>query len=349
MQFDFKSSQVKRRGKTFVSTPTSSPTGISPRFSLPPWIHTRLVVSAMSFTLGFLCVGIALFHLLGFLSSWKKQTPYAFALITAHESGPVRKNITVIWIDPKKDEMRIITYPPQLEIITNAFGTYPVGSLPALFIQEKRSQKELAQVLSYATTIQLKGVIENSSAQRVNRSVLRASVLQSLYGGTKTSLPYADRIALTEYIVTSHHRVVEEAIPETVLIEKTEGLEKRAEFADPLYRSWLSKRVSHFDLAEDDMSIAVVNASGVRGVGAIASNILERMGFQVLSLGDTSDIRENGVLFLRQTSLTKTSTFIDLQALFPVQVSTDEEEALRKRADLVLYIGKKEAGLLPRK
>lgn len=343
MQFDFKPAK-----KTPIQTLNTNRQSEGERVSWKVPLNTKAFTSFIFFTLGLLCIVVSCFHLWGMTSTWNKKTPIGILALTDDSNNPVRTHISIVWIDPRKSEVLILHFPDELELTIDRFGSYPLSSIEGLITQENLSPHVMSRMASLFLGVHLSGSIHIPRATTLSVGDLRYGVFSMLFGGSKTTFGYADRIAIAEYVLASNKRVIEEDVPTTVFLSSKNNTEPRLQLDSRAYSAWLERRIRKDFYEQEGISIAVINASGKKGIGATVAQALETIGFSILSIGDTSEPIETGKLVLGDVDDKRSRVTQALVNLFAFPIEMNADEAQRKRAQILLYIGKNDAQTIPR-
>lgn len=261
-------------------------------------------------------------------SSDTKPTAYLFVRETATE---IPSEVRLVWITERKKELMSVSIPPNLGFSSPTIGTYPIAGAMRAYGQQHVSETTQKTELSLFFRTRIEGIIrtKNGGLTRALFSTCSIASWKQCLVALHIALPGAFSFRELEFPATLL------GAPDAAGIARI----NRSAYADFLQRQ-------SFPLfGFEGKTIALVNASGVNGIGKRAQAVFEDLGLSVLVVTDTAQIQEHGSLVISQETPETQELTQSLATFFSVKIRSDDEEVNHYRTELVFFIGKKQAAL----
>ena len=283
----------------------------------------------------FLVIGIFSYAYFFRTNQWLAEEPYNLALQT-----PDQNQITFLSLDPTTDTITLLSFPPDLVILTAyGYGDYKVESLLKLGQIEGLDHLLLTSSLQQTlglpvyTMVKLDSSINSSSWQRELKTNL---LLKSL----TSNFPLKDAIKLTrqlnavrpdkvDYIDLATSRLVyEDLLRDESLVLRLDL--KRLD-------GFVSSNLSSSAYRTNQPTVAVINTTPEPGLASRATRILVNTGVDVVSQSDNRDHLKISKIIINTPELKNSITTKLLSYLFSPQIEEGSTDSYR--ADIVLFLG----------
>lgn len=220
-------------------------------------------------------------------------SPYRYNMAVASQEG----DVAFVSYDPEEKQIFVLPYPRNLEIKSRSVGTYRVENLyklgsyegePGTFVRRKMQGFMRVPVAGYVTTTSLNGSVRRSLTQRLRRA---------LWNPTGTSLSRMDAVVLLIRLSTYEWREgsQEELVRGGVLTRVGDVWR----YSHERLKSYLGARVFDWTVGDDNITVAIINNSGIDGLGSDLSEFFSNLGFDVVMVknGTTSASESTAVVF----------------------------------------------------
>lgn len=328
MQFDF-----RPEGKRFSIRPRllRQGTSVGPiRLDLTRLSPVIVIVSVLLLLI--LGMGWFLKNIAGASSRQLQTNPKGIVFFTKDPQIPVRKHVSVLWIDPRSRRLTVIKYPDDLMLTSSSFGTYPVSSLYDFFTLEQKREAQLLSALSQGLRVYLSDFVVVSSVPSLpsdSRALAREVLLSS-----STTLTLSDRYALFLFLLSSNFVVQTQSAQDLLGLD-----ESKASQVGEAYARWIGREASFITDSSDQLTVAFVNASNRTGSAAQFSTALANFGFQPIGLTDQDEKLEEGALYFATSRIADSLMGQMLEGIALLSGSVNTEVTSRYRADVVLIVG----------
>jgi len=215
----------------------------------------------------------------GIVESQLARGEERFNLVQVEESGEVE-----FWsFDPVARGWLVIVWPKNLRIRSRSVGSYQVGQLSQLGSYEGRA-----------------GEFVRAKVQ----GFMKVPVQAYLIRGEKrqASMNWLDKVILWWWRQRYERREVgeEELIRAGVLVP---GEEENWDYQEGRLQDFLGTRVLDWGVGEEDWTVAIINESGLDGLGADVASFLENVGMDVLMVRNgEGEKAETEVIVAREES-----------------------------------------------
>lgn len=256
-----------------------------------------------------------------------------YHLLLISEGGA---RVSLASFDPVEQKTILIEFPSELLITSRSVGMYSVGDLYQLGKYRDGGGLFVRQKIQGFLKLPITGYLVNPGSGE-SRELLRGALIKSFFNSKyETNLSYKDRLILMGEYRDSSSRV----------IGKEELL--RAGILEPAENGWgynaarLSGYVggSLFDwkVGQEGATVAIVNESGLDGMGSDFAEFVQSMGMDVVSVRSGSNVEEQTRIRVEdpakvEKALKRIAQVFDFE---PYEVG----ENTQQRADIVFWVGR---------
>jgi len=268
---------------------------------------------------------------------WKGSSRVVIAL-----SGD---SLNVLSLDPKTESGVLMMIPDEMMInAALGFGKYKAGSIAGLDIQEKQDGNLIKLSVSKHMGILVDGLIRHSkdvqSKTDIERMLVRQIGLKSV-GSNSSDLSMWDLIRVWWNLIRLRDVSVELISLDQILGYETlklpDGsmvLDISYEYLDQLSREYLIDEV----IANNDITVGVINTTGRVGLGRLVARILSNSGFHVVFVETDDLVLMESNLLVNDKSLSSLEIMDRLEKLLEAEVFI--EEVRDSRAQVIVKLGK---------
>lgn len=244
----------------------------------PKWIYSLIIGLIVSIVLG-LCVSeYRSSQLVGNL-----QYRFNMALIVP-DIG-----VTFISYDPAESSILALPFPTSLAINSRSSGEYSIASLYKLGSYKGNGGKFARQKIQGFMRVPIPGYLVLNKKSTSPKSQLRKgllSVLLSLKSPESSLSKFDAAILLYRASKYSWREVGEEELVRAAVIEKKDsGLLYHPE----RLQEYVGGRLVDWGIGASGVTVAIVNASGVNGLGSDMADFLSNLGFDVVMVRSVTD------------------------------------------------------------
>lgn len=283
----------------------------------------------------FLSLGLLSFYFLH-TTSWKGQTPIGIVVLTS-DAGQILKDTNVVWIDPQAKEISLLTIPGNLRVHTKQAGSYTLAALYGLHVLDHDTPQQFLKAFVRNIRIDSPFLIIREGKKAPTVGTLRSFLLSSIFDASGTyAFPFADRFAIFWYALFGSARSVPVSFPASVLSSE-QGLD------DLAYDAFIEKNFQNTQVKQEGLSLAVVNASAQSRLASTVGRLFSVLGLNILSVSDTPNTQDAGSIVVRDGKLMRSSTVTMLSRYIGSAIKVSPDTANEYRADVVVFLGKKEA------
>lgn len=283
----------------------------------------------------FLSVAIISFIFLR-LANWQRKGTTSVAFLTS-EKSQVLKQTTVLWVDPEKNEISILDLPGDLSVHTPGSVAYSLKALYGLYAINHALPADFQKALARNIRIDVPFFMVREGKTSPSEMGLRRYVLGILLDNKNPSLfPLADRFALLWYVWFSGASVKRLELPPSI-VASPQGLDELS------YDTFLQKNFLNVNLKKEALSIAVVNASSQSRLASTLGRMFTAFGLNILSVSDTPNVQDLGSIQVNSGQLMSSETVGVLGRYITGPVQVNPTTTSEYRADIVVFLGKKEA------
>ncbi len=270
------------------------------------------------------------------LADWQRKGTTGIAFLTS-EAGQVLKTLTVLWVDPDKNEITLMPIPGELTVHTPGSVSYSLKALYGLYAINHASPADFQKALARNIRIDLPFFIVREGNKAPSESGLRRYVASLLFETKDVSLfSLSDRFALFWYVWFSGAKVSPTEFPQHIT-SSPDGLD------DLSYDTFLQKNFLNVSLKKEGYSVAVVNASSQSRLASTLGRMFTAFGLNILSVSDTPNTQELGSVVVSSGDLISSETVNVLSRYISGPIQVNVGATSEYRADIVVFLGKKEA------
>lgn len=190
--------------------------------------------------------------------------------------------VSFVSFDPVERTVMIIPFPSDLAIKSRTSGEYAISALYKLGQYQDKGGSFARQKIQGFMRVPIPGYLVGSG------SITRA-LLATLWGDSESNLSIFDTLVLVSHLSRYRPRVVstEELIRAGVVEGKT--------YHSDRLQAFVGERLFDWEIATEGVSVAILNESGIDGLGGDMADFLDNLGLDVVSVrsGETSDLQES--------------------------------------------------------
>lgn len=330
---DFAKTTKKRPG--FTVSPFTVYKQQQQRKALSVWMQKALIaLSFVGISLGLSCALLAFFFL--HTSSWRGNTPLGIVVLTS-DKNQILKDTNIIWIDPGLKEMSLLSIPGNLHVHTKQSGAYTLTALYGLYALDHETPAQFLKTFVRNVRIDSSFLVIGEGKKAPTSGTLRSFLLSTIFDTRGTyAFSFADRFALFWYALFGNARSVPLSFPQVVTTSE-QGLD------DLAYDTFVQKNFQNTKVKQEGLALSVVNASSQSRLASTVGRLFTVLGLNILSVSDTPNGRDEGVIVVRDGKLMSSSTVQMLMRYIGSDVKVSPETATEYRSDIVVFLGKKEA------
>ncbi len=286
--------------------------------------ETSKVFMIVAAGMGILMIGICLFLFAFFKRSWSESADRNILLVPEVIDG-YKGKILFAHISPSNHQIDVTMINPELSVnVIGGYGNYPIRSVFPLLSLDKKDEKMLPGIYSFALNKVVDEVWRsdknNFNAENPNfRDVVQKLLLFKI----ASNLTLGDRIWL--YRFTQSLRSDELRVKTANTAEELQKIQADIQFADQ----------------SKNCNFAVVNTISISGVGTQVGKMLENSGFSIVRITDQEPAMPQTQLVLgdRATECQDQQDHTLHAMPLPIKVVQDLGKAQQYRANMVLFIG----------
>lgn len=247
--------------------------------------------------------------------------------------------VSLASFDPVEQKIVVIEYPPELTIVSRSVGRYEMRNLYTLGGYKGDGGEFARRKVQGFMRLPIVGhIVSNSESGEIEGS-LRSALRQSLYkgGGVETNLSIFDRFRLLSELSRASVRVVgkEELVRAGILVSTPDSgwnynSERLIKYVGASFFDW--------GVGQEGATVAIVNESGLDGMGSDMASFLTSMGLDVVMVRSGEKTSESTRYVIQDPKkFRRALTLIERVFTFEPYVI---EETKDFRADIVFWIGK---------
>jgi len=273
---------------------------------------------------GILIVAVLLFLMAFFKRSWSEGSDRNILLIPETING-YKGKILFAHISPTNHKIDVVMLNPELSLpVIGGYGDYPLRSIYPLWTLEKKDEKSLSSVYSFAMGKVIDDVWKSDRNNFDPENLSFKNVTQKLlFFKIASHLTLGDRLWLYRF---------------------TQGLrpdEVKVAYVDTLADWQKIQADSPFADQSKNCNFAVVNTISVTGAGTRVGKMLENSGFSIVRITDQDQpISTTELVLGDQAERCRDQQEHTLHAMpLHIKVVQDAARAQEYRANMVLFIG----------
>lgn len=276
---------------------------------------------------------------------WKRGGRISFVVQSKNDSPD--SEVHLVTLLSQRKAMHVISFPSEMRV--NAVGSYGLWRLSSLYSLgeiEGKSGSILRKSVSEFMGADVAGYIvyadeEVEISQDSLRSKLKRIVIKTMLGESETNFSLYDLIRIFRSI-----SLVPAGETDLIGLEESGVLEQEIQpdgavvfTADSQFLDRLVKRLfSYQEIVEEEIAIAVVNATEHRGLGAGVGRIVRNIGGDLISVSDYEQKLGGSRFIVSEEGLENSFTVVKLAEIFIPQ-KIEAGPILEHRADLLMVVG----------
>lgn len=259
-----------------------------------------------------------------------------FNLLLVDQEG---KRVSVVSYDPVEQKELVITYPPNLAIASRSVGEYEMNQLYALG-SYKNSGGEFARrkVQGFMRLPIVGYIVKTGSSDSIEKSLRQVLVKRVWSSKIESNLSRFDAVRLWWSSVHFSAKVVgeDELIRSGIIKAKTDHPDEYTYEPERL-ATYVGNSFFDWGVGVEGATVAIVNDSGVDGLGSDLASFVESMGLDVINVKSGSQTEEHTHYQVQSPkAYPKTIKLIENVFDFPKYLVGDNSEY---RADIVFWAG----------
>lgn len=271
------------------------------------------------------------------IANWQRKGNIGIAFLSS-PAGEVLKKTTILWVNPENNEIVLMDFPGELTVHTPGSVSYSLKALYGLYAINHATPQDFQKALVRNIKINTPFFIAREGKSNPSEHGLRRYTFELLFETSDASnMPLSDRFALLWYVWFSGANLTKLEFPESLI--SSGGLDSVN------YDNFLMKNFLDVGLKKEGYSIAVVNASAQSRLASTVGRIFTAFGMNVLSVSDTPNVAESGAVVVSSGELINSETVKVLGRYVSEKVQVNPSLTNEYRADVVVILGKKEAGI----
>jgi len=269
-------------------------------------------------------------------------TDKRYSLIITGESGET----TLVSFDPTEKRILSLSYPSELLVKSRSVGEYQLGSLYKLGEYEREGGEFARRKIQGFMRIPMQGYVitqkskvksQNSEvkSQSLSRSLLTKSLWGRVGGRNKSNLSRLDALTLLSRInIYTWKEATQDELIRAGVLTQTDGIMR---FHPERLQEYVGSRLFDWQVGVAGLTVAVVNNSGIDGLGGDIADFLTNLGFDVVAVRSGTEQKEVSRVVTSDSK--KYRREVDyLQNLFGWP-EAEEADTQDYRAEIVVYVG----------
>jgi hypothetical protein len=248
-----------------------------------------------------------------------------FSLVLAGTDGTV----SFVSFDPVEKRVFILPFPSELHIKSRSVGEYTISSLYKIGEYDESGGEFVRRKVQGFMRVPIPGYLVTSHG-------LRQGLWQGLWGGKERSnLSKLDVLTLLyrSGIYTWKEATEDELVRSGVLEEKDKGYIYRSD----RLQQYVGTRLFDWGIGAEGVTMAVVNVSGIDGMGSDMADFLNNLGFDVVSVRTGNGVQEKSRVLAGDLKKYQETTEI-LQHLLGLR-DPEQADIESYRAEIVIEVG----------
>lgn len=241
--------------------------------------------------------------------------------------------ISFVTYDPVEEKTLVINYPQNLIINSRSVGEYNVGTLYRLGAYEKKGGEFAKRKVQGFMRTPIQGYL-------AGEGTLRTMLWKNIWKSRRESnLSRIDSWYMWS-VVTKHSLInvnEEELIRAGIIISRQD--EAKYDYSAERLEQYLGERLFDWMVGREGATVAVVNMSGVDGLGSDLGRFLTNMGLDVIAVRSGNEAREETKIWSDRES--KKEIALDgIRRVFEFDEAEESDLTKEFRADIVIEVGK---------
>ena len=258
---------------------------------------------------------------------------HRFSLVMSGDSG----DVSFISFDPVERRVFALPFPKELTIKSRSVGEYSVGSLYKLGQYDSQGGEFVRRKVQGFMRVPIPGYLVVKS-KRSSEAALKLGLWGAFWQGSEVSnLSTLDAFVL---FYQAGSFTWKEASPDELA---RAGVLENKEGGGYLYRSdrlqqYVGTRLFDWGIGASGVTIAIVNVSGIDGMGSDMADFINNLGFDVVSVRTGSEVADHSRVLVGDLKKYQETTDI-LQNLLGL-AAPEVTDVQSYRSELVVEVGK---------
>ena len=258
-------------------------------------------------------------------------TDKRYSLIITGESGET----TLVSFDPTEKRILSLSYPSELLVKSRSVGEYQLGSLYKLGEYEREGGEFARRRIQGFMRIPVQGYLITGNSNVKSRSLLTRALWGRVGGRNKSNLSRLDALTLLSRInIYTWKEATQDELIRAGVLTQTDGIMR---FHPERLQEYVGSRLFDWQVGVAGLTVAVVNNSGIDGLGGDIADFLTNLGFDVVAVRSGTEQKEVSRVVTSDSK--KYRREVDyLQNLFGWP-EAEEADTQDYRAEIVVYVG----------
>lgn len=206
------------------------------------------------------------------------NTQYRFNLAMIDQNN----GATFLSFDPSEQSILSFTFPNDLAIKSRTSGEYAISSLYKLGSYTDQGGMFARQKIQGFMRVPIPGYVVTSSDKLVAKTNFRVAMLKMIFGKNDSNLSRLDAVILLRRLGKYSWREVkeDELVRAGVIVDRIYHPERLQEY--------VGSRLFDWNIGAENVTVAVVNASGENGLGSDIADFLTNLGLDVVMVRSVS-------------------------------------------------------------
>jgi hypothetical protein len=259
-------------------------------------------------------------------------TQNRFSLAMSGDSG----DVSFVSFDPVERRVFALPFPKELSIKSRSVGEYSIGSLYKLGQYDDQGGEFVRRKVQGFMRVPIPGYLVVKSRSS-SESALKLGLWRALLSGSETS--NLSKLDILTLLHETGRFTWKEATPDELA---RAGVLETKDSGGYLYRSdrlqqYVGTRLFDWGIGAEGVTIAVINMSGVDGLGSDMADFMNNLGFDVVSVRTGTEVREHSRVLVGEAEkyLSTTQILQKLLAFSEPEVS----DVSNYRSEIVVEVG----------
>lgn len=262
-------------------------------------------------------------------------SPYRHNMVFASTEG----DVSFVSFDPAEKQVFTLAFPKNLEIKSRSVGTYRIDNLYKLGSYEGEPGRFVVRKVQGFMRVPIAGYVTTESIDSVKRS-LAIRLRHAIWNPRGTSLTRIDALTLLARMSTYQWREgsQDDLVRGGVLTQDGDVWR----YSHERLKNYLGVRVFDWTVGGDNITVAIINNSGIDGLGTDLSEFFTNLGFDVVMVknGDTAASDTTSVAFSAQDQEAYSQTTQLLTQLFGWNTFEVGNTVEQYRAKMAVTVGR---------
>lgn len=264
-----------------------------------------------------------------------------FNLVYVDQDG---KRVSVVSFDPVEQKTMILEYPEQLSISSRSVGEYKIGNLYTLGQYKQQGGEFARRKVQGFMRMPIMGYLVESSQHGSVRSSLSRALIRGIWHSEESNLSRIDSLVLWRQLGRYNLSLIEEdELVRAGIIVRRENETGSYGYMPERLSQYVGKQFFDWGVGIEGASVAVINESGIDGMGSDMAGFLTSMGLDVVVVRSGAQTRDRSRVVVKEDAKFDRSLNLIGRAFGFGEPEIGKTEEYR--ADIVLWVGKDAADL----